>query len=98
MRIGVPRECKDGERRVALLPDGVAEVCSNGHHVLVQRGAGGGAGFVDAEYLAAGARIVGDAAAIFATDMVVKVKELQPSELPLLRVGTTIFGFAHLDD
>lgn len=98
MRIGVPRECKDGERRVAMLPEGVAEIRSNGHQVLVQEGAGEGAGFGDAEYRAAGARIIGDAASVFAADMVVKVKELQPSELPLLTAGTTIFGFAHLDD
>jgi alanine dehydrogenase len=96
MRIGVPRECKDGERRVGLLPEGAAQLCAAGHEVLVETGAGGRTGFADDDYRAAGACIVGAAADIFASTLVVKVKELQAAEFPLLHAATTIFGFAHL--
>ena len=94
MRIGVPRERKDGERRVGLAPEGVAELARTGHDVAVEQGAGEGAGFADASYAAAGARIVRDAAAVFQCELIVKVKELQRAELPLLMPGTTLCGFA----
>jgi len=96
MRIGVPRERKDGERRVGLLPEGVAALIASGHVVLVERGAGERVGFDDAAYVGAGAHVVPDAAEIFAAELIVKVKELQRSEWPLLQRGTVIFGFAQL--
>ena len=96
MRIGVPRERKDGERRVGLLPEGVAALTASGHVVLVERGAGERVGFDDASYAIAGAQVVPDAAEIFAAELIVKVKELLRSEWPLLQRGTVVFGFAHL--
>jgi alanine dehydrogenase len=96
MRIGVPRECKDGERRVALVPAAVASLVDAGHDVCVQRGAGIGSGFDDAAYEQAGAALVDDASAVFACTLIVKVKELQRAEWPLLRADTTVFGFAQL--
>jgi alanine dehydrogenase len=96
MRIGVPRERKDGERRVGLLPEGVAALSAAGHVVLVERGAGERVGFDDAAYTSAGAHVVADAAEIFGAQLIVKVKELQRSEWPLLQRGTIVFGFAQL--
>src|SRR5450631_2923104 len=96
MRIGVPRERKDGERRVGLLPEGAAALVAAGHVVLVERGAGERIGFDDAAYARAGADIVGDVAGIFACALIVKVKELQRSEWPLLQAGTMVCGFAQL--
>ena len=96
MRIGVPRERKDGERRVGLVADGAAALVVSGDEVLVERGAGDRVGFDDAAYARAGARIVDDPAQIFAAPLIVKVKELQSSELPLLQPGTTVFAFAQL--
>ena len=96
MRIGVPRERKDGERRVGLLPEGVASLVASRHIVLVERGAGDRVGFDDAAYANAGARIVHQAAEVFGCDLIVKVKELQRSEWPLLQRGSTVFGFAQL--
>ncbi|HEY2336653.1 MAG TPA: alanine dehydrogenase [Burkholderiales bacterium] len=87
MRIGIPREVKDGEFRVALTPSGVAKLSS----VVVERGAGKGAGFSDEDYVKAGAAI-GDA---WDCDLVVKVKELQPDEYRRPRRGQTVFGFQH---
>ncbi|HUQ77014.1 MAG TPA: alanine dehydrogenase [Burkholderiales bacterium] len=87
MRIGVPREIKDGESRVALTPAGVASLSN----VVVERGAGSGVGFSDADYQAAGATL-GDA---WECELVVKVKELQPAEYGKPRRGQTIFGFQH---
>jgi alanine dehydrogenase len=96
MRIGVPRERKDGERRVGLLPEGVAVLIASGHVVLVERGAGERVGFDDAAYVSAGADVVPEAAEIFGCPLIVKVKELQRSEWPLLQRGTTVLGFAQL--
>ena len=87
MRIGIPREVKDGEFRVALTPRGVAAL----RDVVVEPGAGLGVGFSDAQYVAAGATL-GDA---WQCELVVKVKELQPAEYPKPRRGQTIFGFQH---
>jgi alanine dehydrogenase len=94
--IGVPRERKDGERRVGLVPEGVAALAASGHQVMVEEGAGDRVGVSDAIYADAGARIVSDAAAIFNCPLIVKVKELQNTELRLLQPGTTVFGFAQL--
>lgn len=96
MRIGVPRERKDGERRVAVTPDGARKLVAAGHELVVERGAGESVGFSDAAYATAGATIGPDAAAVFACPLVVKVKELQDDELALLRPATTVFGFAQL--
>jgi alanine dehydrogenase len=87
MRIGVPREIKDGEFRVALTPAAVSQL----REVTVERGAGTGVGFLDADYVAAGAKL-GDA---WDCELVVKVKELQPPEYRRPRRGQTIFGFQH---
>ncbi|MEP6997414.1 MAG: alanine dehydrogenase [Betaproteobacteria bacterium] len=96
MRIGVPRERKDGERRVALTPDGAQTLVAAGHSVAIERGAGEHVGFSDADYVAAGASIAADASAIFGCPLVVKVKELQKDEVALLKPETTVLGFAQL--
>ena len=95
--IGVPTEIKPDERRVGMTPGSVRELTSRGHQVLVQSGAGAGAGFADAAYLAVGADIVGDASAVFEkADLVVKVKEPQAVERAMLREGQTLFTYLHL--
>ena len=97
MRVGVPTEIKTDEYRVALTPSGVRELVEHGHEVLVQSGAGEGSAISDADYVAQGARIVPDAAAVFAgADMVVKVKEPQPGEVAMLRQGQLLFTYLHL--
>ncbi len=97
MRIGVPREIKVHEYRVGVTPAGVRELCAHGHAVLVQAGAGAGIGIDDAGYQRAGAQIVADAAAVYAgADLVVKVKEPQAVEFPLLRDGQILFTYLHL--
>lgn len=97
MHIAVPTEIKDHETRVALTPDGVHELVSDGHRVIVQAGAGTKAGFSDAQYAERGAFLVDDAAATWAAgDLVVKVKEPLPSEYPLLREQTALFTYLHL--
>jgi len=95
MRIGIARETKEGERRVALRPDDVQQLTSEGHEVRVARGAGDGADANDAAYEHAGARVTNDAEA-WASELVVKVKEVQPGELAWARPDTAIFGFQHL--
>ncbi|AHE98964.1 alanine dehydrogenase [Thioalkalivibrio paradoxus] len=97
MIIGVPREIKNNEFRVGMTPAGVAELVVHGHTVLVEQGAGEGSSFTDEDYAGAGARLVSRAAEVFAAaDLIVKVKELQPSELPQLRAGQVLFAFLHL--
>ena len=97
MRIGCPKEIKPQEFRVGLTPHAVAEAAGRGHEVLVETGAGQGAGFPDADYLASGARILPDAASVFAgADMIVKVKEPQASERAMLRRGQVLFTYLHL--
>jgi alanine dehydrogenase len=96
MIVGVPREIKSDEYRVALLPVGAEMLSQDGHTVLVQAGAGQGSGIVDAQYEAAGAKIVDDAGSIWSrADLIVKVKEPQPSETPLIRSGQTVFTYFH---
>lgn len=95
--VGVPREVKDGEGRVAVLPEGVEELRHHGHRVLVQAGAGSGCGFSDGEYDAAGAELVADADAVFAAaDLIVKVKEPVPEEWHRFRPGQQLFTYLHL--
>jgi alanine dehydrogenase len=96
MIIGVPKEVKLDEYRVAMLPVGVEELVRAGHTVLIETGAGLGSGLPDTEYQLAGAQLVADARAIFGrADVIVKVKEPQVSEWPLLRAGQTIFTYFH---
>jgi len=95
--IGVPKEIKGQEYRVALLPSAAYQLIKRGHEVVVERGAGVGAGYPDADYDHAGAIIVNDHASVFEkADLVVKVKEPQPSEYPLLRPGQMLFTYLHL--
>src|SRR4051794_22712247 len=97
MKVGAPTEIKTDEYRVALTPSGVRELADHGHEVLVQAGAGEGSAISDDDYVAQGARILPDAAAVFAeADMVVKVKEPQPVEVAMLRPGQTLFTYLHL--
>jgi len=97
MRIGVPTEIKNHEYRVGLTPASVAELTAIGHDVVVQSGAGAGIDFDDEDYREAGASIVADAAAVFAgSDMIVKVKEPQPSEIALLEPRHLLFTYLHL--
>ncbi len=97
MRIGVPREIKDHEDRVGLVPSSVAELVRHGHEVLIEHDAGAGAGLDDPHYVAAGARIVTSAEEIFATaELIVKVKEPLASERKRLRKGQILFTYLHL--
>ncbi len=97
MTIGVPREIKPQEHRVALLPSAAYQLVRRGHSVVFESGAGIGAGFSDDDYLAAGATRATDHAAVFAAaDLIVKVKEPLPSEYPLLRRGQLLFTYLHL--
>jgi alanine dehydrogenase len=97
MRVGVPREIKDHEDRVGLVPSSVAELVRHGHEVLIQAGAGLGAGLEDALYTAAGARIVADAGTVFRdAEMIVKVKEPLAPERKQLRAGQVLFTYLHL--
>ena len=97
MKIGVPKEVKVHEYRVGLTPSSVREVVSQGHEVLVERGAGAGIGAAEAAYEKAGARIVASAGEVYAAaDLVVKVKEPQPAEIALLRPGQVLFTYLHL--
>ena len=97
MIIGVPKEVKEQEFRVALLPSAAYQLISRGHHVLVEHGAGVGSGYPDAEYQKAGATLIADHAEVFRrAELIVKVKEPQPSEIPLLRPGQVLFTYLHL--
>ena len=96
MIVGVPREIKQDEYRVAMLPVGVEELVRRGHRVLVETGAGVGSGLSDHDYLAAGAELMAGPADIFGlADMIVKVKEPQPEEFPLIRRGQILFTYFH---
>ena len=95
--LGVPKEIKNMEGRVSMQPDGVTELVHHGHVVVVQSGAGGGAGFTDEEYAAAGARLVGGPEEVFeAADLIVKVKEPVPEEYDRFREGQQLFTYLHL--
>jgi alanine dehydrogenase len=96
MIIGLPKEIKDNEYRVAITPGGVRQLVDSGHDVLVQADAGAGSGFSDEEYRAAGARMVEQAEAVWGADIIVKVKEPQPSEYRLMQQGSTLFTYLHL--
>lgn len=97
MIIGVPKEIKEQEYRVALLPSGAYQLIKRGHEVVVERGAGLGAGYPDVEYERAGAKLLGSHEEVFAqADLVVKVKEPLPEEFPLLRPDQILFTYLHL--
>ncbi len=97
MRVGVPREIKDHEYRVGLVPAGVAELVHAGHEVWVERGAAAGIGIPDERYAAAGARLVDGAEPIWRdAELVVKVKEPQAAERRLLHAGQVLFTYLHL--
>ncbi|MCG7628742.1 alanine dehydrogenase [Epibacterium sp. MM17-32] len=97
MKIGCPTEIKPQEFRVGMTPDAAREAVSHGHQVMIQSGAGLGAGFPDADYTAAGATIIDSAEEIFASaDMIVKVKEPQAVERKMLREGQLLFTYLHL--
>jgi len=97
MLVGVPKEIKVHESRVALTPEGVFEFVRFGHQVVVQAGAGDGSAISDADFIAAGARIEGDVAKIWDTaDLILKVKEPIAAEYPHLRSGQILFTYLHL--
>lgn len=97
MNIGVPKEIKSQENRVSMVPGSVAELVKRGHRVLVERGAGEGASFSDAQYQAAGAEILERPEAVFAAaELIVKVKEPQPSEVAMLGPEHILFTYLHL--
>jgi alanine dehydrogenase len=97
MKIGCPTEIKPQEFRVGLTPNAAREAITHGHAVIVQTGAGAGAGFPDADYIAAGARMADTAAELFAeADMIVKVKEPQAQERAMLRENQVLFTYLHL--
>lgn len=97
MRIGVPKEVKNHEYRVGLVPAGVRELAAAGHELLIEAGAGAGIGLDDAAYRAAGAKIVASATEIFrSANLIVKVKEPQLAECRMLRPGQLLFTYLHL--
>lgn len=97
MRIGVPKEIKDNENRIAITPAGVRELCAHGHEVFVQKGGGLGSGISDEDFVAAGAKILESARDVFeAADMIMKVKEPLPQEYDLFKEGQVLFTYLHL--
>ncbi len=97
MLIGVPKEIKNHEYRVGMIPASVKELTSRGHKVMVESNAGSGIGFADQDYIDAGANIAPNASVVFAEcDMIVKVKEPQPSERAMLREDQILFTYLHL--
>lgn len=96
MIVGVPKEIKRDEYRIAMLPVGVEELHRAGHEVLVESGAGMGSGLMDSDYVEAGARMVTSRDEIFSrADLIVKVKEPLPDEFPLIRDGQILFTYFH---
>ena len=97
MRVGVPKEIKSDEYRVALMPVGAELLVKAGHQVLIEAGAGVGSGFADSDYSAAGAKIAPSAEEIFSSaEMIIKVKEPQASEIKRFRKGQIVFTYFHL--
>jgi len=96
MQIGIPKEIKNGEHRVALTPQSVVELVSAGHQLLVQCGAGMDSGYPDSDYQQAGALIVDQALDAWSSELVVKVKEPLPEEYPYLNADSALFTFLHL--
>ena len=97
MIIGIPKEIKEQEQRVALLPSAAEQLIRRSHSVLVQKDAGLGSGYPDEDYVKAGAEIVDTAKEVFArAEIIVKVKEPLKAEFPLLRKGQILFTYLHL--
>ena len=96
MKIGLPKEIKNNEFRVGLTPGAVSDYVQAGHTVLVETGAGIGAGFPDEEYVAAGATIVADAKSAWDAEMIVKVKEPIECEYQYFRKGMLLYTYLHL--
>ena len=96
MIVGVPKEIKTEENRVAVTPTGVAGFVSRGHKVMIERGAGLGSGLTDRAYEVAGATLVESPIEVWKSDLIMKVKEPQVSEFPLLRRGLILFTYLHL--
>ncbi|GAA4846266.1 alanine dehydrogenase [Paenibacillus vulneris] len=96
MKIGVPKEIKNNENRVAITPAGAAELVGSGHEVWIEKGAGIGSGISDEAYKAAGARLLDQAEDVWAADMVLKVKEPLPGEYRYFRPDLTLFTYLHL--
>ena len=95
MKVGVPREIKSDEYRVAMMPVGVEALVKSGHQVLVETQAGVGSGFSDDDYVAVGGKIVGTHEEAFGADLIVKVKEPQSSEISLFKPGQIVFTYFH---
>src|SRR5665811_1672639 len=97
VKVGIPRELQNNEYRVAITPSGVHELVRNGHEVFVETDAGVGSSIINADYVAAGAKILDTAADVWATgELILKVKEPVASEYPLMREGQTLFTYLHL--
>ena len=97
MRVGIPKECKSNENRVAITPAGVVSLAAAGHSVFVQKTAGLGSGITDQEYEAAGATMLSGPAEVWSTaELVLKVKEPLPEEHQYMRKGLTLFTYLHL--
>lgn len=96
MKIGVPKEMKNNENRVAITPAGVMTLVKAGHEVYIEKGAGLGSGFFDEEYEKAGATIVSSAQEAWSAEMVMKVKEPLPQEYSYFREGLILFTYLHL--
>jgi len=96
MIIGIPKEIKNQEHRVALTPDGARRLIEDGHEIRIQHDAGADSGYPDSDYSEAGARIVEDAGAAWDADLVVKIKEPLPAEYDFLRPGMGLFTYLHL--
>ncbi|MBM4325793.1 MAG: alanine dehydrogenase [Deltaproteobacteria bacterium] len=97
MIIGVPKEIKEDEYRVGIVPSGVRILAAHGHSLLVESGAGEGSRITDAEYVEAGATIVNQASEVYGrAEMIMKVKEPQPQEYKLLREGQILYAYLHL--
>jgi alanine dehydrogenase len=96
MRIGVPKEIKNNENRVAISPSGVSALVQSGHEVIIESQAGKGSGFTDEDYKKSGATIVTDRKDAWVADMVLKVKEPLPEEYPFFREDLILFTYLHL--
>ncbi|MEJ2140817.1 MAG: alanine dehydrogenase, partial [Gammaproteobacteria bacterium] len=96
MRIGVPKEIKDHEYRVGITPDGVRQLVNQGHEVVVEKNAGSRIGYSDDMYLNSGAHVADVIEDVYESDIIVKVKEPQSSEINMFHEGQILFGYLHL--